>query len=130
MTKGQGCIVTDLIKWCIQSDWPVHPLILARQFAVCMVICCPVSTQPRLCSSDWLDAHPFDSSLGAVHRQPHSLYFHRPMSPMKATGSEYCTRKPYFRHLKATVGPWKLGQGHQNIINSSPCLCKIDGFRR
>ena len=49
-------IVTNLTKWCTQSDWPVHPLILARHFAVYMVICCPV---PRLCSSDWLDAHPY-----------------------------------------------------------------------
>ena len=45
----------------------------------------------------------FDASLGAINRQPQSLYFYRPMSPMKATGSEYCTRKPYFRHFEAPV---------------------------
>ena len=29
-------IVTNLTKWYTQSTWPVHPLILARKFAVCM----------------------------------------------------------------------------------------------
>ena len=31
-----------------------------------------------------------------------------------------CSKSPYFGHFKAPVWPWKLGQGHQNIINSSP----------
>ena len=48
---------TNLAKWCAKSDWPVQPLILVRQLAVCMCIFCLVSRQPKLCS-DWLDTHP------------------------------------------------------------------------
>ena len=48
-------IVTNVTKWCTQSDWPVHPLILVRQFAVCMVICCPVM------EAQWLSGRVLDS---------------------------------------------------------------------
>ena len=105
-------IATDLTNWCTQSDWPVHPLILARQFAVCMVICCPVSTQPRFCSSDWLDAHP-----NLIHRWAQLL------------SSSYVTYvSHWFRILHTETLFWtfqstcltlEISQGHQNISNSS-----------
>ena len=108
--------VTNLTKWCNQSDWPVHRLILARQFTVCMVICCPVSTYPRLCSSDWLDAHP-----NLIHRWAQLTDSH--IASAFIVLCHLCKLGqciPYFWHFKAPVWPWKLGQGHQNIINSSP----------
>ena len=106
--------MTNLTKWCTQSDWPVHLLILDRQFAVCMVICCPMSSKPRLCSSDWLDAYP-----NLIHH-----WAQLTDSPTVSTFIVLCRKLgqciPYFGHFKAPVWPCKLGQGHQNIINSSP----------
>ena len=36
-----------------------------------------------------------------------------------STGSKYSTGKPYFGHFEVLVWPWKLGQGRQNLTNSS-----------
>ena len=36
------------------------------------------------------------------------------------TGSKYCAGNPYFGHFRVPVWPWKWGQGHLNLINSSP----------
>ena len=38
----------------------------------------------------------------------------------QSTGSEDNAWKPYFGYFKVPVWSWKLGQCHQNLINSSP----------
>ena len=37
-----------------------------------------------------------------------------------SNGSEDNAGKPYFVYFKVSVWSWKLGQGHENLTNSSP----------
>ena len=57
----------------------------------------------------------FDSSLGAINRQPNSLYFYRPMSPMQAWSMH-----PLFRTFQSACLTLEIRSRSPNIIKSSP----------